>query len=72
MKCSKNNSNSKGSNGNPHRYYKNHKVQIEDYESIRYPNMDVKRMVIEKMLADKINDLYLIIDELEQRASVRA
>lgn len=48
-------------------HFYNHKVSIEDYESIRYPNLDVKRAVIDKVLADKINELFRIIDTMEQR-----
>ncbi len=48
-------------------YFHNYRVKIEDYEKIRYPNQDVKRAVIDKVLADKINDLYMIIDELIQK-----
>jgi hypothetical protein len=48
-------------------YFHFHKVKIEDYEKIKYPNLDVKRAVIDKVLADKINDLYLIIDEILEK-----
>jgi len=48
-------------------HFYNHKISIEDYEGIRYPNLDVKRAVIDKLLADKINELYRIIDTLEQK-----
>ncbi len=48
-------------------YFNNFKISFDDYESIRYPDLDTKRAVIEKMLADKINDLYLIIDEIAQK-----
>jgi hypothetical protein len=49
------------------RYFHHHKVSIEDYESIKYPNIDTKRAVIDKMLADKINELYRILDEMEEK-----
>jgi hypothetical protein len=48
-------------------YFHFHKVQIDDYEKIKYPNLDVKRAVIDRVLADKINELYRIIDEIAQR-----
>jgi hypothetical protein len=40
---------------------------MHDYEGIRYPDLDTKRAVIDKMLADKINELYRIVDELEHK-----
>jgi hypothetical protein len=49
------------------RYFHHHKVSIEDYEGIRYPNMDTKRAVIDKMFADKINEVLRILDEIEEK-----
>ena len=49
------------------KYFNHHKVSIEDYENIKYPNIDTKRAVIDKMLADKINELYRILDEMEEK-----
>ena len=48
-------------------HFYNHKISIEDYEGIRYPNLDTKRAVIDKLLADKINELFRIIDAMEQK-----
>jgi len=50
-----------------YKHFNNHKISMHDYEGIRYPDLDTKRAVIDKMLADKINDLYRIVDELEQK-----
>jgi len=49
------------------KHFNNHKISMHDYEGIRYPDLDTKRAVIDKMLADKINDLYRIIDDLEHK-----
>ena len=48
-------------------HFTNHRIAMHDYEEIRYPDLDTKRAVIDKMLADKINELYRIVDELEQK-----
>lgn len=50
------------------KHFDNHKISMHDYESIRYPDLDTKRAVIDKMLADKINELYRIVDELEHKS----
>ena len=50
------------------RHFDNHKISMHDYEGIRYPDLDTKRAVIDKMLADKINELYRIVDELEHKS----
>jgi hypothetical protein len=68
LKNSKNKSSSTKFNDPRSNYFNNYKISIEDYESIRYPDMDTKRAVIEKMLADKINDLYRIIDGIDQKS----
>lgn len=54
---------------NKSKHFDNHKISMHDYEGIRYPDLDTKRAVIDKMLADKINELYRIIDELEYKAA---
>ena len=48
-------------------HFNNHKISMHDYEGIRYPNLDTKRAVIDKMLADKINELFRIVDEIEHK-----
>lgn len=49
------------------KHFNDHRISMHDYESIRYPDLDTKRAVIDKMLADKINELYRIVDELEHK-----
>ena len=51
------------------KHYTNHRIAMHDYEGIRYPDLDTKRAVIDKMLADKINELYRIVDELEHKTN---
>ena len=50
------------------KHYNNHRISMHDYEGIRYPDIDTKRAVIDKMLADKINELFRIVDELEHKS----
>jgi hypothetical protein len=44
-------------------------INMDDYEGIKYPDLDTKRAVIDKMLADKINELLLRVEELENGKS---
>lgn len=46
-------------------YYKDNKINKEDYEGIKYPDLDTKRQVIDSMLIDKINDIFRILDDLK-------
>lgn len=48
-------------------HFVNNRISMHDYEGIRYPDLDTKRAVIDKMLADKINELFMIVDELEHK-----
>jgi hypothetical protein len=50
------------------KHFDNHRISMHDYEGIRYPDIDTKRAVIDKMLADKINELFRIVDELEHKS----
>jgi hypothetical protein len=48
-------------------YFNLNKINIEDYEGIKYPTIDTKRAVIDKMLADKLNEFFRILDVLEEK-----
>jgi hypothetical protein len=48
-------------------YFEDNKINMEDYEGLNYPDLDNKRAIIDKMLADKINEIFRILDDMERR-----
>ena len=42
-------------------------INFDDYENMSYPNLDIKRAVIDKMLTDELNEDRVRIGILEQK-----